>query len=133
MEIVFNSSATLHRPPSHKKKDKDEKIVRKTLVKVWTDLLVQYARPGVKIPGLHELRKELLQKGIDASVIASHWFVFDWMVRDEIETKVKEGLDQCDLAEFIEDVKAAQNDPALLLKLKEDIQFYVMADFLHSH
>ena len=137
MEISFDNhnyqvNHERHLLKGKKKKDKNEKIVRKTLVKIWTDLLIQYAQPGVQLPPIHEIRRVLIREGVEASidaVIDAHWFVFDWMIRDEIECNVREGIDGCDLEGFIQDVKAAQNNPALLEKLRGDIKHYVMAGF----
>ncbi len=129
MEVLFKSKISQSEYVSlQKKMDKDEKIVREALIKAWTRLLEQYARPGVPIPSVEDLRRELLYEGVEAAVRAvvdAHWFVFEWMVRDEIEEKVKEGLDRCDLTSFREDVLAAQRDPSLLPYLRERIKYYV--------
>lgn len=137
MEIQFNrnNNQIFHERQllqKKKKKNKDEKIVRKTLVKVWTDLLVQYAQPGVQLPPMHEIRRILLKEGVEASiqaVVDAHWMVFDWMVKDEITQKVKQGLDQSDLEGFIEDVKAAQKNPALIASLRQEIKHYILDGF----
>lgn len=114
-----------------KKMDGDEKIVRKTLVKVWTKLLEKYARPGVRVPSEEEIRKELLDKGVDAAVSAvldEHWFVFSFMIHDEIYRKVERGLARFNLAGFLEDVQIAQHDPAMLERLREKIRNSVMSE-----
>jgi hypothetical protein len=118
-----------------KKMDTDEKAVRKALVAVWTLVLERYARPGVPMPSPEALRHELLRVGVDAgveAVLANHWVVFDWMVRPEIEAKIREGLELRFLAEdFIKRVEEAQNNPenpALLAWLRAEIRRYVMED-----
>lgn len=112
-----------------KKMDTDEQIVRQELVKVWTKVLEKYARPGAAIPPVDAVRRELLTVGVNAAVeavIDEHWFVFSFMIRDEIQTKVERGLDRFNLAEFVEDVRHAQNDPAFLRHLREKIRHYVL-------
>lgn len=109
--------------------DRDEKIVRKRLVKVWTKILEKYARPGAEIPPVEVMRRELWEVGVDAAVDAicsEHWFIFPFMVQDQIEEKVRNELARFKLAEFIEDVKIAQWDPAMLEELRERIKVYVI-------
>jgi hypothetical protein len=116
-----------------KKMDSDERVVRKELVKVWTRILEKYARPNAHIPSVDAIRKELLNVGVDAAVEAvvdEHWFVFSFMIRDEIYEKVERGLGLFDLAEFVKDVRFAQNDPGLLKHLRELIkQTVLFAEF----
>lgn len=115
-----------------RKMDSDEKTVRKTLVKVWTRILEKYARPGMQIPPVDAVRRELTKSGVDAAVKAvvdDHWVVFSFMIRDRIQANVERGLNKFDLEEFMMDVKTAQNDPAMLAHLKETIKHYVMEDF----
>jgi hypothetical protein len=112
-----------------KKVDGDEKIVRKALVKVWTKILEKYARKGAHIPPADVVYKELLEKGVNAAVDAvvdAHWFVFTFMIREKIETNVRKGLDAIDLPAFIQEVKEAQNNPAILNKLREEIKRCVL-------
>lgn len=112
-----------------KKMDSDENIVRQELVRIWTQILEKYARPGVYIPSVDEIRKELLGVGVDAAVSAivdEHWFVFSWMVRDQIQEKVERGLQRFDLARFIADVRVAQNDPRMKNNLREEIRHHVL-------
>lgn len=112
-----------------KKKNTDEEIVRAELVRAWTKLLEKYARPGMHIPSSQEIRQELIEKGVDAAVSAvadEHWFVFTWMVRDEIREKVERGLNHFDLEAFLDDVRLAQNTPGLVNHLREDIRRQVL-------
>lgn len=113
----------------NKKMDADEKIVRQTLVKVWTKILEKYARAGVHIPSVEDIRRELLDVGVDAAVSAvvdEHWFVFSWMIEDKIREKVERGLQKFDLGGFVSDVRAAQNNPGMLKQLREKISHYVL-------
>lgn len=115
-----------------KEMDTDEEVVRKALVKTWTKILEKYARKGAYIPSVPEVFNELYKTGVDAAVKAvkkEHWFVVSFMVRRRIEEKVKAGLERFDLAEFVEDVRYAQNDPALLNHLRQKIKKYVLEDF----
>lgn len=112
-----------------KKMDSDENIVRRELVRVWTKILEKYARPGVPMPSVEAIRKELLDVGVEAAVSAvvdEHWFVFSWMIHDQIQQKVERGLQRFDLARFIADVGAAQNDPGMKNNLREKIRHYVL-------
>lgn len=112
-----------------KKMDSDENIVRQELVRVWTKILEKYARPGVHIPSVEEIRRELLEVGVSAAVSAvvdEHWFVFSWMVEDQIQEKVERGLQRFDLARFVADVGVAQNDPGMKNHLREKIRHYVL-------
>jgi hypothetical protein len=113
------------------KMDSDEKLVRKTLVKVWIRILEKYARPGAVIPSPEALRRELMRVGLEAAVDAvvdDHWVVFSWMIRDEIREKIDRGLDRFDIVEFIEDVKLAQKEPGMLDLLRARIKRHVMED-----
>ena len=113
------------------KMETDEKIVRKALVKVWTKVLEKYARPGAVIPPAELLRKELYDAGVDAAinaVVDEHWFVFSFMIREEVEMKLERGLRKFDLAGFIEDVKAAQKDPGLIKVLTERLKDSILHD-----
>ncbi len=115
-----------------KKMATDEKVVRKTLVKVWNRILDKYSHPGTPLPTPEALKRELLGIGVDAAVDAvvdEHWFVFTWMIRDEIRTKVEEGLDRINLADLIEDVRVAQHEPEMIPQIKAQIKRYVMQDF----
>lgn len=111
------------------KKKKDDEIVREELVRVWTKILEKYAKPGAAIPSTEEVRKELIRKGVDAAVSAlesAHWFVFSWMIRDEIRAKVERGLDRFSLEDFLSDVYTAQHNPEMLQSLREQIRHYVL-------
>jgi hypothetical protein len=113
----------------HKKMNADEKIVRRELVKVWTQVLQKYAQPGVHIPSVEDIRGELLNVGVDAAVRAvvdEHWFVFSWMIEEGIREKIGRGLQKFDLAGFVSDTKAAQSDPGILRQLGEKIKQYVL-------
>lgn len=112
-----------------KKMDTDEEIARWELIRVWTKILERYARPGMEIPPVDFVREELIRKGVDAAVKAvvdEHWFVFTWMVRKEIEQKVRKGFDSFDLEYFLDDVRMAQNDPAILKELRKQIRDHVL-------
>jgi len=112
-----------------KKMDSDEWIVRKELVKAWTKILDKYARPGVHIPSVEEVRRELLEVGVDGAVkkvVDAHWCVWSFMIRDKIEKKVGRGLDMFDLEGFVSDVRMAQNDPGMKNALREMIERYVL-------
>ncbi len=111
------------------KKKKDDEIVREELVRVWTKILEKYAKPGAVIPSVEEIRKELIRKGVDAAVSAlesAHWFVFSWMIREEIQAKVERGLDRFSLEEFKNDVYIAQHNPEMLSSLRKRIEYYVL-------
>lgn len=113
----------------HKKMDTDEEIVRRELIRVWTKLLEKYARPGAYIPSEAEIRQDLLVKGVDAAieaVIDEHWFVFSFMIREEIHRKVEKGLARFNLDGFIEDVRIAQSNQEMLRHLREKIRNHVM-------
>ncbi len=113
----------------HKKMDADEKIVRRALVKVWTQVLEKYAQQGVQIPSVDDIRWELLHVGINAAVNAvvdEHWFVFSWMIEEGIREKIGRGLQKFDLAGFVSDTKAAQSDPGMRKQLGEKIKQYVL-------
>ena len=117
--------------PLKNKMDTDEKVVRKELVKVWTRIMEKYARPGAHIPSPEVIRQELLREGVNAAVSAvvdEHWFVFSFMIRDEIQKKVEKGLEGFNLIDFLEDVKTAQSDPRLLRELRVKIRQYVLFD-----
>lgn len=107
----------------------DEEIVRHELVRVWTKMLEKYAKPGAHIPPAWQIRQEMLEKGVDAAVSAvcdEHWFVFSWMIEDEVRQNVEKGLARFDLDQFIADVLVAQHDPWMLNHLREQIRFYVL-------
>lgn len=109
--------------------DTNEEIVRHELVRVWTRLLEKYARPGVQIPSVWEVRQEMIEKGVEAAISAicdERWFVFSWMVHDEIQASVEKGLERFDLDAFIADVRIAQHDPRMLNYLREQIRYYVL-------
>lgn len=111
------------------KMDKDEKLVRKALVKAWTKILEKYSQPGAHIPSAEEIYHELFGKGVEAgvkAVVKAHWFVFSDMVRAEIEEEVAKGLRGLDLNQIISDVRLAQTDPGMLDFLKEEIKRYVL-------
>jgi hypothetical protein len=111
------------------KMDSDEWIVRNELVRVWTKILMKYTQPGVPIPPVNEVRRELLEVGVDAAVEAvmdEHWLVFSFMIRDQIEEKVERGLDRFDLEEFVEEVRLAKTNPKLRNELMERIIQYVL-------
>lgn len=112
-----------------KKMDKDEKIVRKTLAKVWVKVLEKYAQPGAIIPSEDEVRAELVRVGVNAAVRAikdAHWFVWDGMIRDKVQTIIERELERFDLANFIEDVKVAQEHPERLHYCREVIREYLL-------
>lgn len=111
--------------------DTNEEIVRHELVRVWTKLLEKYARPGAQIPPVWAIQQEMIQKGVDAAVSAvcdEHWFVFSWMVREEVEEKVARGLARFNLDRFLDDVRVAQNDPWMLNHLREEIRYHVLVE-----
>ncbi|HSX11016.1 MAG TPA: hypothetical protein VLF94_04805 [Chlamydiales bacterium] len=111
--------------------DTDEMIVRQELVWVWTRVLERYARPGMWLPSPDQLRQELLDVGVDAAVAAlcsEHWFFWSFMIRDEIEGKIRNGLARFEIVQFIEDVGVAQHDAGMLNYLREKIYRYVMED-----
>jgi len=112
--------------------DSDEKIVRRELVRVWSTLLEKYAQPGIPIPPAESLRKELIDIGTDAGVEAlvnEHWYLFDFLVRGEVQEKIERGLESFDLADFLEDVKQTQQNPELLGRMLEKIRKYVLEEF----
>ncbi len=128
VEILFDTTNSPKVRMKHRM-DTDEEIVRHELVRVWTKLLETYARPGMQIPPAWVVRQEILSKGVDAAVeamIDEHWFMFSWMVRDEIREKVERGLNKFDLEQFIKDVRLAQSDPRMLQHLKEEIRNHVL-------
>ncbi len=109
--------------------DKDEKIVRKELLKVWLRILEKYSRPGAPIPSTDMVRKELLEQGVDAAVDAvvdHHWFVFSFMIRDQIQTKVEKGLNNLDMPAFIEEVRDSQTRPEILPGIREKVRQWVL-------
>lgn len=130
MEILLNN--TIHHQEQiilQKKVKVDEKLVRKELVKVWTKVMEKYARPGALIPSVDQIRRELLHVGVEAGVsvvVDEHWWAMDFMVRDEIEKKVEKGLNRFNLAQFVEDVRMAQQDPSIIHHLREEIRYHVM-------
>lgn len=112
-----------------KKMDKDEKLVRKTLVEVWIKILEKYAAPGAYIPPADVVWEELFHIGVEKAidrVCDKHWLVFSFMIRERIEDSVRKGLNTLDLKEFIERVRLAQSQPWLLDELRQDIKNYVM-------
>ena len=128
MQVVFENRRVNH-AKEIKKIDTDEEVVRWELVRVWMKILDKYARPGAHIPSADEVRRELLEKGVNAAVKAvadEHWFVFTWMIRDEIHQKVESGLNSFDLQQFLDDVKRSQNDPELLRRLRNEIKNHVL-------
>ena len=113
----------------NKGQNSDEYLVRKVLVKEWTKILEKYARPGAVVPSVEAARQELLKVGVDEAVEAlvdAHWFVFSFMVRGEVHQKIEAELNRFDLKEFLDDVKAAQTDPALLQHLREKIKNHIL-------
>lgn len=115
----------------NKGENSDEYIVRKALVKEWTRILEKYARPGVAVPSVEAVRRELIKVGVDAGVEAltdAHWFVFSFMVRGQVQDKIESELNRFDLKEFVDDVKAAQTDPALLQHLRQKIHNFVLVN-----
>jgi hypothetical protein len=112
-----------------KKMDKDEKIVRKTLAKVWIQFLEKNGRPGAIIPSEEEVRDELIRVGVNKSVAAlkdAHWFAFDWMIREKVQTIIENELARFDLVSFMEDVKEAQEHPERLNNCREIIREYLL-------
>lgn len=133
MEILpnlkFDRFQCLAKEEVKNKIEVDEEIIRWELVRVWTRLLEHYAQPGVKIPNVDFLRRELIEKGVDAAVGAlkeEHWFMFSWMIRSEIRKKIERGLKQFDLKKILEDVRLAQNDPQILEYLRGEIKQHVL-------
>jgi hypothetical protein len=127
MEIVLNKVAKAG--GGAQKIDDNEELVRKALVDVWIEVLEKYAEPGRIIPGVDEVRKELLEVGVEAAVealCAEHWFLWPWMVENEVEEAVGEELKRFELEEFVEDVKRAQSDPGVLSELREKVHKYVL-------
>lgn len=113
----------------HKNFDNDEYIVRKALLKVWTRTLEKYARPGMIVPPLDVAKQELLNIGLEKAVKAlckEHWFVFSFMVREEIRGKIEKELNRIDLQDFLNDVEAAQCNPALLQHLRNKLRHAVL-------
>ncbi len=132
MEILFDTASHRVSERLFKKMDKDERIVRESLVKTWTKILERYARPGMHLPSIEVLRRELIDVGVDAAVdavVSAHWWVFSGMVRDEIHRKVDRELANSTLAEFLEEVRIAQQDPGMLVYLREKIRNYVMGEW----
>ncbi|MBX7066308.1 MAG: hypothetical protein K1X28_03665 [Parachlamydiales bacterium] len=133
MEISLdtnNSSEELLVLLKHKM-NTDEEIVRHELVRVWTKMLEKYAQPGVQIPPAWVIRQEMLDKGINAAVSAvcdEHWFVFSWMIEDQVRENVEKGLAKFNLEQFIADVRVAQHDPWMLNHLREQIRYYILVD-----
>lgn len=131
MEISLVANNNPDRVCFKKKMDTDEEIVRRELVRVWIRLLEKYARPGMPIPSAQYVRREIIEKGVSAAVSAitdEHFLVFSWMVRREIQEKVEKGMSWIDLEKFIEDVRVAQHDPAMLNYLREEIRYHVLMD-----
>lgn len=109
--------------------DGDEKAIRHKLVHVWTKVLEKYAQPLVQIPSVEEVRQELLDCGVKAAVkvvTERHWFVFEWMVIDDIRRKVQQGLNRFDLEQFVENVRIAQYDPEMLQALRREVEYNVL-------
>ena len=107
----------------------DEKLVRKELVQAWTRVLEKYAQPGMPVPPIDAVRRELIKVGTDAAIEAlvdEHWFLFSFMVRDDIRERIEEELNRFDLADFLEDVREAQKHPDLLHRLREKIHHFVI-------
>jgi|GEM_PF-2056386 len=118
-----------HHVDYQKKMDKDEKVVRKALSKIWVQILEKYAQPGAFIPTEDQVRQELIDEGVYAAVEAlyhAHWFVFDWMVEDKVKKIIEENLNAFDLASFIEDVREAQENPSLLEEIREKVKDYLL-------
>ncbi len=112
--------------------DTDELLVRRELVRVWSKVLEKYARPGYPIPTAEPLRQELIAIGTDAGVdvlVREHWYLFDFMIQDEVRSKIENGLARFDIDDFLEDVKETQKNPQRLGKLKEKIRKYVLEEF----
>ena len=113
------------------KKNSDERLVRRELVDVWIRYLEKYARPGMEVPPVDEVRRELIRMGVDAGVDAlvdEHWVYFSFMFRNEVQERIEAQLDRFDLADFLEDVKEAQNHPERLECLRDGIRHFVMED-----
>lgn len=107
----------------------DERVVRRTLVRVWTKVLEHYARPGTPIPSVAEVRRELIEKGVMAAsqaVADQYWFVTRWMVEDEIRSRVERELNQFDLDSFVRDVRAAQEHPERVDQLRRDLELHIL-------
>ena len=118
---------------AQKKVNIDEEIVRKTLVKEWIRITEKYARPGVQIPPIDKVRKELLDVGVDAAAQAvadEYFYIFPFMIEGRIREKVEKGLSLFDLADFIEDVKTSQTEPELLARLRDKIRHHVFSELV---
>lgn len=128
--VVFNGAFERQERVNKNKKPKvDEKKVREELVRVWTKVFDKYAKEGAYIPSPDEVRKELLHVGIEAGVkrmLDEHWWMTSFMVRGEIEEKVKKGLNKLDLPRLIEQVRAARNNPEQLNYLREQLKYHVL-------
>ncbi|PIS02545.1 MAG: hypothetical protein COT85_04470 [Chlamydiae bacterium CG10_big_fil_rev_8_21_14_0_10_42_34] len=127
--LVSDSCASAEELVVLAKMNKDERVVRKALVKTWTKILEKYARSGVPIPSAEEIHRELLEEGVHAGVDAvmkEHWFVRRAMVEEKVRHHVEKGMRDLNIPEIIEDVRAVQNDPGLLQQFRERIKHYVL-------
>ena len=59
-------------------------------------------------------------------MLDEHWWMTSFMVRGEIEEKVKKGLNKLDLPRLIEQVRAARNNPEQLNYLREQLKYHVL-------
>lgn len=132
LELNINFTPYREIEPFRKKKPKtDEEIVRRALLKAWTQLLNRYATPGTPIPPVEFVREELIQVGVEAGVKAlckEHWYYPDWAVRPQVEKEIEHQLSGFDLERFLRDVEAAQSDSHLLLELKKRIEQYLIPE-----
>ena len=128
---TFNGEATAPRLLLGKEMDSDERLVRETLVDVWTNILVRYSTPGAPIPPPEMLRQELFEVGTNAAVqavVGAHWFVYDWMVRGKIEPKIREGLNQLDFSDVTAILSEAQTYPPLINLLRAQLRRCILED-----
>lgn len=115
-----------------KKGNNDEQIVRKELARVWTRVLSKYLDPNAFIPSVEEVRRELLDVGTEAAVdavVKAHWFVFPWMIRDDLHKKIDDGLHRFDLGALIEEVRDAQIHPELRGPLLNKVRHHILEKF----
>lgn len=134
LDPLYNQQLTSysHLLQGKSKMDKKEKIVRKELVRVWTQLLEEFARPGAVLPPMHEIRAILEREGVRAATDAvkdKYWYLPRSKIEKEIKKHVRRGLATHELDEFIEEVKRAQKDPSLLPGLRNHIYNYIMHGF----
>ncbi len=129
MEILLDRNDKVAPHLFEKKLDTDEEIVRRELVREWTKILEKYARPGMQIPSVDAIRNELIEKGVDVAVSAivdEHWFVFPWMIYDDMRARIERGLAHFNLEKFMADVRIAQHDLGMLNHLRQEIRNHVL-------